>query len=382
MPFFVAGSMTSYLALALGHYRVVSLRSTIQNSCLLIGTAAAAITGHSILLAWGFTVGCVVYSVYGTARVRQLGLLTTRSPWMGWAETAAHIKPMVLLVRGLLLIPVLVQLNEALERIVASFVGVRTVAATEYANFIIDTCVTLIAVPIGLAGLASLRDYSDIRGAVRLRVGALTPALLFAGLPMSVLLAFHARAVVGLLYGRGHFDTLSTLSTATLVQGFAIGLWAQLLGYVYIKVFSATLQTAKQVRAVALGMLAGMATMSVAIPSGRPIFIGLSGSVYGLVVTFVAAHEIGAVRMLGRWIGILLPGCVLMSVPAMLITGSGVVAFSVSSGISLAAWVGYCWAVPGTRAMLRGLRRGPAPGTVPAGDESVTNAQVKARSRR
>jgi peptidoglycan biosynthesis protein MviN/MurJ (putative lipid II flippase) len=353
IPLFVNGSMNSYLALSLGRYRPTSLRSSIQNVGLLGGVAAAAITRDGIYLAWGFTGGCAAYCMFAFVYARRRHMVVNNNAWLGWRESRRILKPFFTLMRGLLLIPLVIQGNEALERVVASFLGPQTVAATEFANFVADTFVTLIAVPLALAGMSSMSGEVDPQTAARRRATSLTPALLLVGLPISLLLSMRARGAVGVLYERGHFDAASAAATATVLTGFAIGLWAQLLGYVYTKLYSATFQVRRLVRTTCGGVAAAMATMALAIPTRHPIFIGLGGTAYGIVVTGVAASQMGVLRDLVRWLCRLVPPCALILLLAPLFPGQSIGSLLGFTASALAVWGAYACLVPTVRSEVR-----------------------------
>ncbi|HTC69843.1 MAG TPA: lipid II flippase MurJ [Acidothermaceae bacterium] len=357
IPLFVSGSMNSYLALSFGRFRPTSLRSSIQNLGLLGGVAVAAVTRNGIFLAWGFTGGCVIYCIFAFVYARKQRLPEAKPAWLGWRESGRVLRPFFMLMRGLLLIPLVVQVNEAFERVVASFLGPQTVAATEFANFVADTFVTLIAVPLALAGMASIGGEVEPLVEARRRANSLTPALLLVGLPISVLLSLRARGAVDVLYERGHFDAASAAATATVLTGFALGLWAQLLGYVYAKLYSATFQVRRLVRTTCCGVAAGMATMALAIPTRQPVFIGLGGTVCGIVVTAVAAVQMGVVRDLVGWVCRLAPACALVVLLSRFFPGRSMWSLAEFGVSALAVWAVYICMVPTVRLQVRKMLR-------------------------
>jgi peptidoglycan biosynthesis protein MviN/MurJ (putative lipid II flippase) len=375
IPLFVSGSMNSYLALSLGRYRPTSLRSSIQNLGLLGGVAAAAVTRNGIYLAWGFTGGCAAYCIFAFVYTRRQQMVVSNNVWLGWRESRRILKPFFMLMRGLLLIPLVIQGNEALERVVASFLGPQTVAATEFANFVADTFVTLIAVPLALAGMSSMSGEADPLAAARRRATSLTPALLLVGLPISLLLSTRARVAVGILYERGHFDAASAAATATVLTGFAIGLWAQLVGYVYTKLYSATFQVGRLVRTTCAGVAAAMATMLLAIPTRHSVFIGLGGTAYGLVVTGAAAFQMGVLRDLVRWLCRLSPPCALTLLLAALFPGRSMWSLLGFIASAAGAWACYVCLVPTVRSEARRvLHRKAFPGRLP---ENAADVRAK-----
>jgi putative peptidoglycan lipid II flippase len=349
VPFYMSGALNSYLGISLGHRRLFSLRSTIQNTALVAGIGAAVVLRNPEYLAVGFTAGCVVYSAAGLLYVRSQHLLEPGPFWLGWRAMWRAIRPLLLVLRGLVALPLLIQGNEALERIVASTLGAATVAATEFANFIVDTSVLLLAIPLGFASLAAIGHEADSRTAIRRHLLTLTPLMLAVGLPLSLLLSVHANAYVGVLYARGHFNAASTSLTGLLTQGFAVGLWAQLLSYVYVKTYSGSLRVKQLVGVSAVGVVCASLVMLIAIPTHNAIFIGLAGSVYGVTVALLIAWQVGIVRNLLRWLVLLAPGCVIVCVVVTILPTRSILSLAGASCAALGGWVGYCLALPDLR---------------------------------
>src|SRR6266508_3495597 len=178
----------------------------------LIGaTGAAYVSGQVALLAWGFTLSYVVLCGWAMFWVRRRGYLDDGPA--SAAEPAPQLAYRVAIaefwrrLRPLLLVPLVLQGSIAVERVVGSLLGVEVVAATEYSRFVVDSCMALLAAPLGLAGLASFAKMEAGEVADGLR--RLIPPVLLVTTP-SVMLA-----------------------------GFALGIWASVLGYTLVKVLNA-----------------------------------------------------------------------------------------------------------------------------------------------
>jgi putative peptidoglycan lipid II flippase len=223
------------------------------------------------------------------------------------------------------------------------------VAATEYANFVADSIVTFLAVPLGLAGLASIGVGDDVRSRARDRIASVAAPVLAITVPMSVVLALRSDDVVALIYARGAFDQASVDATAAVMTGFAIGLWAQVLGYIGVRTFSGTLQTGFLVRCQAISFAAGIAVLTLAVPTRSPVFIGLSGSVYGVTSLLLVCRRVSATSVVSRWILLMAPGaCLLAGLDRLLapvLDGRPLAACAVLTAL----WAVYCLSVPRLR---------------------------------
>lgn len=351
MPFYASGVTRSYLALALGHPQLVSLRATIVNLGMLGGVVAAAALHSWVWLPAGFTGGSIVYATWAYAVVARRGMHPGRPQWMGRGPYLAALRPLARVLRGLLVLPLVVQANEVAERVVASLLGEGVVAATEYANFVVDSIVMFLAVPLGLAGLASVGAGDDVRSRARDRITAVAAPVLAVTVPMSVVLALRSDDIVTLVYARGAFDQASVAATAAVMTGFAVGLWAQVLGYIGVRTFSGTLQTSFLVRSQAVSFAAGIAVMTLAVPMRSAVFIGLSGSVYGVTSLLLVCWRVSATSVVSHWALLMVPGaCALVGLDQLLVQTRVLDGRPLAGCTALTAlWAVYCVSVPRLR---------------------------------
>ena len=351
-PFYVDGALSGCVALSRGRYQLVSLRSTITNVGLLLGVGAAVVSGEWALLAVGFTAGSICFSVWATVSMRRSGLLRTALRLRDLRSVPSCVRPFVRVAAALVWVPLLVQAGEVAERVATSRLGEIYVPAADFANFVVDTVVTVLAVPLGLAGLAHVSMDGGGEETVRERVEVFMPVILAIGLPMSVVLSCHAVTVVDLLYARGRFGESSTLATAVLLQGFALGLWAQMLGYVLLKIYSARLHLLRQVLVAAAAVAAGATVLGLAVLSGQAWLVGVAGSVTGVVSTVLVARQTVGTGRLVVWLLRFAPGvAVLVGIcrwgggrPLPVVVGVVV--------LSVVLWAVYCLAVPTIRAAM------------------------------
>jgi putative peptidoglycan lipid II flippase len=265
------------------------------------------------------------------------------------------MRPLIRALKGLILLPLLIQLGEAMQRVSASYLGEGVVAASEFARFLTDTCVTLLAVPVGFAGLTVLSATSTKVEDVAKRVKQLTPLLIMAGVPLAAFLACNSRAVVTVVYSRGNFDSGSVATTSVLVAGLAVGLWAQMLSYVFIKNYSATLRTRRIAVMSGIATISGILTMVAAIPLDNVFVLGLGGGVSGILLLALCTIELRIVPFVAGWIARVVPGGIAPVAVSLWLSPESITEFMTVAVASATCWFFYYGASQATRCELARL---------------------------
>jgi peptidoglycan biosynthesis protein MviN/MurJ (putative lipid II flippase) len=301
IPSYLQFSLLSYLEISHDAVRLSSARATVQNLGMLASLGLAWVLHQPVVLAGGFAAAYVVLHVWGSVSVRRRGFLPGVSG-VGGRELLGRLWRRL---RPLLLLPLVLQGSVVTERIVASLLGDQVVAAVDYARFVASTGVNLIAVPLGLAGLAAL---SGLDGSVaRERLAGILPGLLLVVAPISVVLTVGSSQLVEVLYARGAFDARAVATSASVLTGLGVGFWAQSCAYVLVKALNAANRNA-----VAAGSsLAGLAvTLAVNVSLHTllgPVTLGLAASAGAVATAAVAAHVLGVSATLWRWTGACVP---------------------------------------------------------------------------
>lgn len=293
IPFYLAGSLFAFLELGHGVYLFTASRAGVQSVGLIAGTLAAYRFGQPALLAWGFTAAHVVLAVWGLARTTTRTMLRSLAS-VAWDRASGVMLAFWRTLRPLLLLPVLLQGNLALERIVASLLGVTVVPALDYARFVTETGVVLLAVPLGVAGLAELSGLSQRES--RERIERVLPGLLILAVPLSTFVALHADPIVRLLYQRGAFDAGSAAPTGSILFGLSLGFWAHVAGYVLLRTLSVQLRNADVLRISAIAVGLNVAVNLALHRVLGPVTLGIGASCYGLTLFSAGVHTLGVAR--------------------------------------------------------------------------------------
>lgn len=292
VPFYLLSALLVFLGMANDDFVPMSARPIIQNIGLIAGVVVAFLLKNPLYLAVGFSGAYLLFSVWVVRRNWRSGLLALPTRW-----TRVQLRQVLLgfgrTLRPLLLLPLFLQGNIAVERAVASLISLAAVSSLDYARFVAETLIFLVSVPVAFAGLAHWSGLSHRELALRLEKVLLL--VLLVAIPVSAFLAANTHVVVAAIYQRGAFDTASVQVTAEILLGISVGLWAQVLGYVLIKALSTQLRSVGVLQVMSLALLANTAFNLIFYPYLGAMTLGLGNSVYGAMLL------VGAVTALGLW---------------------------------------------------------------------------------
>lgn len=354
VPFVIISALFSYLEMANRSYTLASLRATVQSIGVVLGTITAYWFSNPQLLAWGFTGAYIFFSGWAVLLLKRSGFLCWPRPWV-WRDAAEALEQFWKVLRPLLLLPAMLQGAIAIERGVASLLGTTAVAGLDYAKFITETGVLLLAVPLGLASLATLGGLS--RSEARTRLLEVIPALLLLTAPVSAFLTVNAHAVVRLVYQRGAFGGESAAVTGSILGGLALGFWAHVVGYTLVKALNAQLRNREVLFLMAGGLIAqSVLNLSLYRVVG-PVALGIGSSAYGVIVFAFTVRAFKLTRHLARHLAWIALGT-LLYVPFGLWAAGDTILNCVMGVIAFAVfWPLYVLAVPVLRQTAAGVVR-------------------------
>jgi len=302
MPLYALTNLYASAQLASGKATVASARASAQSIGLIVGALLTWRSGDPLYIAQGFVAAYLFLTLWGFRDAWLRGL----RPWPAageWREAYPAIMAIWRAIKVLLLVPVLMQLHFIVERRVASLVSGEAVAALDYARFISDTAVLLLAMPLGLAGLGAMPAMSEreFHAAARRSLRM----LLYVSVPLSVLLCVHVDPIVRIVLERGAFDARSVLVTTTILQPLAAGLWALLLGYAGAKFMNARGRNWHLIAIYATGLGCNiLLNLSLYRDLGSAA-LGIGAAAYGLVFGMGVLASLGMFRPLARDISIM-----------------------------------------------------------------------------
>lgn len=292
-PFYLCSAIINYVSMAHNDFVPMSMRAIVQNLGMLLGVFAAYYLNNYKYLAWGFTGSYIFFCFWAFARKDSTTLFSRPTKFTKvnarevFGEFGSIMKP-------LLLLPFILQGNIALERSLSSLISIDAVSGLDYARFITDTINFFVAIPIAFAGLSNWAS-SDISKTKNNLIN-INRLLIFFGCSCSFFIYINAEDIVSLLFKHGKFDNDSVVITANYLRGMAIGLWAQLIGYIFIKALNAHMQNKKVLMAVSLSVLVNIAGNLLLYKKFGAYGIGIGASLNGLILYFFCSTYLGIIN--------------------------------------------------------------------------------------
>jgi peptidoglycan biosynthesis protein MviN/MurJ (putative lipid II flippase) len=296
-PFYALASLYAAVGIAGGDAALAAARAAWQNAGVLAGTVLAWWSGEPACIAAGFCAAYALVALRGVRSARALGLPLV--PRRGeWGAALAMLATVSRSVRVLLFVPLLIQIHLVVERRVASLVSADAVAALDYARFLTDTAVLLVAMPFGLAGLGAMATLGEARfrdlAAQSLRI------LLYVGVPLSLAVALHAETIVRLVYARGAFAAESVATTTAILRFSAPGIWGALVGYAGAKFLSARGANVRAIGVYAAAFGANVALNLLLYRRFGAVALGVAGAANGVLFGLLIVRALGLFARLRR----------------------------------------------------------------------------------
>ena len=318
IPFYILSSLYSYLAIANNSYLLASVRPTIQSLGMICGVSLAYYFGNISLFAWGFTGAYILFFFLGIQELMRKELFL-----FSFQNIKEILNDFWIVIKPLLLLPIMLQGNIVIERIVASYMGIEVVASVEYAKFITETGIVLLAAPLGLVGLSTLSNLSTEKAKEKLL--QIIPLVLILTVPTSLFLVIYSERIISLIFERGAFTQDAVFLTHSVLIGLAVGFWAQVAAFVMIKALNAHSRNKEVVVFMAIALTANALFNLLFYKMLGPITIGIGASLYGFILFVFTTNALTITRTV---------------IPALLWLSSGsIMYYFINSFINLESWI-------------------------------------------
>lgn len=290
LPFYVISYLIVYVLNASGKFGFSSVSSIIQNLFLIIFSALAYWLSQPILMGWGFVGPFVFLSILLIYYTWKNKIISKESfhidIFSNFSLLFGFSKDMI----PLLIYMLLFQFKIFIERIVSSKLGEGAVASIDYARFLYETPLYLLAIPLATVSLTYFSNRSwDEKSRKKIEDIIMIALMMF--IPMSSILFAKSELFVKLLYARGEFSGKSVEVTADALSGFSIGLWAAGLSMFLQKVYSAYLRNRE------ILILSGI---SISVNIVLNLFVVKYLGVFGVAFSFSLSMLIQMLLLLSR----------------------------------------------------------------------------------
>jgi len=294
LPFYVLSALYANLAMANHYYFLISIRPTIQSIGMISGVLLAYWLDNLMYFAWGFSIAYIFLFVFSIFELSKRHLF-----WFSLLDIKEITADFWKIIKPLLWLPIFLQGNIIVEKIVASYMGIETVAAVDYAKFITETGIVLLAIPIGYVGLSELSNLG--RNEINTKLKKIIPLVFIVTFPISIFIFWNSEIIVSIVFERGAFDKESVNLTSLVLLGLSIGFWAQVISYVLIKALSASFRNKEVLIYMLIALSVGAVFNLSFYEQLGPITLGLGVSVYGIVLLLLTLN---AYKMLYDFVSI------------------------------------------------------------------------------
>lgn len=292
-PFYLCSAIVNYVSMAHDDFAPMSLRAIVQNIGMLVGIILAYYLNNYLYLAWGFTGSYIIFCLWAFLRKNRDNLFSFPNK-IDLKDIKHVVIEFLKIMRPLVFLPFILQGNIALERALSSLISIDAISGLDYARFVTDTVNFFIAVPIAFAGLSnwSASNIIDTRDNLKKIFLILLPL----GGSTSLYIYIFSDDIVTLLFRHGAFNDDSVVITSAYIRGMCIGLWAQVIGYIFLKALSAHLMNKKVLAVVSLSVIANIIWNLLSFRGIGAYGIGLGASVNGFIVFVLSAYYMGILK--------------------------------------------------------------------------------------
>lgn len=300
-PFYVLSGMLSYLETAYGRYGAVAWRPMLLNIGSIGGAALAVWLKQDHWLATGIVISHVAFFGWTMIQLRRLDRFLPEGapPRAVLGQVSIRMFAAILPLMGL---PLIAQSNVLVERIVSSWLGTEVIPSVDYARFICDTTVQLIAVPLGILTMSVHGGAATSE--LRAHVAQIARAIVVIAFPFSAFVGMNAEAIVRLVFARGAFDAQAVATTSAVLMGMGAALGMTVTAYYLIKALNAQLRNREALVFTVAACAVNMAVNLTLWPVIGPAVLGLAvaGHSLTLIVLSVRALGLGSdLRLLAVW---------------------------------------------------------------------------------
>lgn len=235
VPFYILGGTLSFIETAYGYFTGVAIRPLLLNIFSILGVMLAVYFKYDYWLVILILISHIVFLIITIIKIRNIDVFFPKTEIKINAVKevfASFFKNMF----PLLGLPLIVQINVLCERIVSSNIGDTVIPAVDYARFLCDTTVQLIAVPLGIITMANFGG--SINEKFNEYIKSSFTILLLVSVPIGLFFFQNSTEIIRIVFHRGAFGEESVLITSKAFQWMGLALIFTITAYFLIKVLN------------------------------------------------------------------------------------------------------------------------------------------------
>lgn len=337
-PFFVLSGMLSYVEAAYGKYGAIAWRPVLLNLGSIAGAAIAVWTHTTHWLATGILLSHILFFIWTLNEFRKLDKLIPEGE-SAWHMLRVLSKRFLTNMLPLIGLPLMAQLNVLVERIVSSWMGTEVIPSVDYARFIADTTVQLIAMPLGILTMAKHGGGDSSQS--RQHILETTLMIMFLSFPIAAFIGSNAESIVYLMFARGAFDHHSVTVTASILQWMGGCLGLTVTAYYLIKALNSQLRNVEALTFTVIACLGNMLVNLLAWSTLGPQTVGVAIVTYSTILLILSVRAFKIFKQIFPLMLWLIAGCSFQIVISLKVHGLLRYPFDfiVNAFLAFAIWV-------------------------------------------
>lgn len=235
VPFYILGGTLSFIETAYGYFTGIAIRPLLLNIFSILGVMLAVYFKYDYWLVILILISHIVFLIITIIKIRNIDVFfpKTKIKINAVKEVFTSFFKNIFPLLGL---PLIVQINVLCERIVSSNIGDAVIPAVDYARFLCDTTVQLIAVPLGIITMANFGG--SINEKFNEYIKSSFTILLLVSVPIGLFFFQNSTEIIRIVFHRGAFGEESVLITSKAFQWMGLALIFTITAYFLIKVLN------------------------------------------------------------------------------------------------------------------------------------------------
>ncbi|MDR1569282.1 MAG: murein biosynthesis integral membrane protein MurJ [Oscillospiraceae bacterium] len=286
-----------------GRFFIATAYQIFNNIFIIVGIFLAKSTSFLPWMGVGMTLGNLLSFAVLLVGSKNTGL--RYKPRLDWSSPT--LRRFFVLLAPIMLSTLVVEINQIVDRNVATSLGEGVVSTLNYAMKVKDVFTAFIGMAIGTAvfpNMSKLAATGDIEG-LKEQVGASIKFLLPLLLPLTLGMALLAEPIIRILLERGAFEPEDTVRTAACLRFFTLSMFAANVNQMLTRAFYARQKTRLPAMIAAASVILNIGLIFIFVKDLSYLGLALATSVSGmasmLAYYICLRREIGSIRIFAKF---------------------------------------------------------------------------------